>query len=145
MKKLASVYWVIFIPFIIISSACDREEFNERVTIYAGLYTDTLTVKVGSRYIVDTVITKSLIRINDSTYKMCYAFGIVPGNPFYSSSDTTVIHIGSDNKVSAEVVGHPPSIPLTLGYIIPQQFYFYIICYSSTGTLTPTIDKMRRL
>lgn len=131
----------------LVSCTTDYVEMtNNRVTDYSGLYTDTLTLrKPGGLFIQDTVIQKRLVRINDSTYKMPFGLGVVPGNP-NSTWDSLIVYIKNDNSVLTELspwamVGFG-QLP---GYTIPQQNYFYITYRFDNTGLRYSIDRMRRL
>jgi hypothetical protein len=141
-----SILFVFWGCLALVSCTTDYVEMtNNRVTDYSGLYTDTLTIRRPGWVLQDTVIQKRLVRINDSTYKMPFGLGVIPGDP-NSTRDSIILYIKNDNSVITELspwamIG-APQLP---SYTIPQQGYFYITYRFDNASLRYSIERMRRL
>jgi hypothetical protein len=147
MKIVTSLLLVALLSVTLSSCLGDYESLTiDRTTAdYSGMYSDTLTIKAGSRYIIDTVIQKTLTRINDSTYEMAYAFGD-PNFPLYAPTNPVVIHIRYDNFVWTELFLYPVGPAwMSTGFADPTRRYIRIETVLNSNPVYPIIDKLQKL
>ena len=141
-KSILSV-GVVLILLHSCTSNMDLNMQNRPLADLSGIYTDTLSIEIDGRYIIDTVIRKRIIKINDSTYQMPLA---VDTNiaPWIYHNVPVVIHVKSDSTVYTESILLGPSRYGT-GYVLPSREYFNIRLSGYPNAFSqPTIDRMRK-
>lgn len=148
MKNLFT--WIIFLLLTGAVVTCTPDvDFNEPqkpVATIEGFYKDTVTYRRYPFNIIDSVITKEVIKIDDSTYYMCAA--ICNGSNTLSGN-CIFFTIHPDNTISPFVqrcLGLPiysQSMPLP-SYYVPSSGYIYIKFLVEQNS-TEWIERLKKI
>ncbi len=142
-KSILAV-WVMLILMSSCTSDMDLNPQNRPSLDLSGVYSDTFSIEMHGRNIIDTVIKKRVIKINDSIYQMPLAID-TSLTPWIYDNMPVAIYINSYSTVITRSILLGPSCYGT-GYVIPSQMYFNIRLSGYPYPFSqPVIDRMRKI
>lgn len=125
MKIILSILCLII--FLVFS--CSKEQRILQPDI-SGNYSDTITIRRPDGTITDTVFTKEIFKINDSTFKMCSFLC----DQSIKQCDTIILILQADNniRISPQIINDCGTVSLTTS----------LYATAGTGLYDPTLDKI---